>query len=82
MSASHLGRKERSWRAVLHLDQSWLSREIALVGGFLALAAGVLYFPGLPPWLGWVGVVLGFVTLVAIDQVYKGISRTLGRVQR
>ena len=71
LSASHLGRKERSWRAVLNFDRSWLSREIALVGGFLTLAAGVLFFPGLPPWLGWVGVVLGLVTLAAIDQVYK-----------
>ena len=71
LSASHLGRKERAWRAVLNFDRSWLSREIVLVGGFLALAAGVLFFPGLPPWLGWVGVVLGLVTLAAIDQVYK-----------
>jgi DMSO reductase iron-sulfur subunit len=64
LSASHLGRKERSWRAVLHFDASWLSREIVLVGGFLALAAGVLYFQGLPSWVSWIAVGWGFVTLV------------------
>ncbi len=71
LSASHLGRKERSWRAILHFDQSWLSREIALVGGFLVLAVGVLYFPTLPAAISWMGVCLGFVTLAVIDQVTK-----------
>ncbi len=71
MSASHLGRKDRSWRAALHLDESWLSREIVLVGGFLGVSSGMLVFGGLPSWLGWVAVALGFITLAAIDQVYK-----------
>jgi len=71
LSASHLGRKERSWRAALHLDESWLSREIVLVGGFLGLAAGVLYRGSLPIWAGWIAVGLGFVTLAVIDQVYR-----------
>jgi len=71
LSASHLGRKERSWRAALHLDESWLSREIVLVGGFLGLAAGVLYLGSLPTWAGWIAVGLGFVTLAVIDQVYR-----------
>jgi len=71
LSASHLGRKERSWRAVLHLDESWLSREIVLVGGFMALAAGALYFPGLPSGAGWVVVGLSFGSLAVIDRVYK-----------
>jgi Fe-S-cluster-containing dehydrogenase component len=71
LSASHLGRKERSWRAVLHLDASWLSREIVLVGGFMVLAAGALYFPALPPVVGWVVVGLGFGALGVIDRVYK-----------
>jgi len=71
LSASHLGRMERSWRAALHLDESWLSREIVLIGGFLGLAAGVLYLGNLPTWAGWIAVGLGFVTLAAIDQVYR-----------
>jgi len=71
LSASHLGRKERSWRAALHLDESWLSREIVLIASFLGLAAGVLYFGGLPWWTGWIAVALGFMTLAAIDQVYR-----------
>ncbi|MEN8007344.1 MAG: 4Fe-4S dicluster domain-containing protein [Candidatus Krumholzibacteriota bacterium] len=71
LSASHLGHVERSWRAALHLDESWLSREIVLIGGFLALAAGALYFGGWPTWAGWVAVALGFLTLAAIDRVYR-----------
>ena len=70
LSASHLGRRERSWRAALHLDGSWLSREIVLIGGFLGLATGVLYFGRLPSWAGWVAVVLGFTMLAAVDRVY------------
>ena len=71
MSASHLGRRNRSWRAALHVDESWLSREIVLVGGFLAASSGVLIIGGLPSWMSWFAVALGFATLAAIDQVYK-----------
>ena len=71
LSASHLGRRKRSWRAALNPGKSWLSREIVLVGGFLGLAAGVLYFDGLPAWVGWVAVVLGFGMLAAVDRVYR-----------
>jgi len=79
MSASHLGRRDRSWRATLHVDESWLSREIVLVGGFLAASSGVFIFGGLPFWISWVAVALGFAALVAIDQVYKvALSRGAG----
>jgi len=71
LSASHLGRKERSWRAALHLDESWLSREIVLIEGFLGLATGVLYSGSIPPWFGWIAVGLGFMTLAAMDQIYR-----------
>ena len=71
LSASHLGRQRNSWRAALHLDESWLSREIVLIGGFLGLAAGVFFFGGLPSWIGWIAVALGFMTLAVIDQVYR-----------
>jgi anaerobic dimethyl sulfoxide reductase subunit B (iron-sulfur subunit) len=43
LSASHLGRKTRAWRAALHADRSWLSREIALFVAFLALASSTLF---------------------------------------
>ncbi len=70
LSASHLGRKERSWRAALHLHTSWLSREIVLIGAFLGLGSLVLLAGTLPVWTGWAAVVLGFGALAAIDRVY------------
>jgi len=71
LSASHLGRKEKWWRAALHLDQSWLSREIVLVGGFLGLATGALLLGPSPAWTGWVAVALGLGTLVTVDRIYQ-----------
>jgi DMSO reductase iron-sulfur subunit len=70
LSASHLGRKERSWRAALHLDRSWLSREIVLVGAFLGLGSADLFLPDAPGWLGWLVIVTGYMALAGIDRVY------------
>lgn len=39
LSASHLGRRARAWRAALHADSSWLSREIVLFTAFLCTAS-------------------------------------------
>lgn len=54
LSASHLGRKTRVWRAGLHADRSWLSREILLFCSFLLLASLALQSPaghdGAGPW--------------------------------
>jgi len=74
LSASHLGRRDRVGGAIANLKSSWLSREIFLVGGFLALAIGTLWWPpSLTDSLVPVQVFtlfLGFAMLFTVDTVY------------
>jgi len=70
LSAFHLGRKERAWRAAANWRTSWLSREIVLFPLFLALAGAHLLWPD-RPHLGWIAAVAGFAALIAIDRVYQ-----------
>lgn len=67
LSALHLGRPERAWRAVRNLRGSWLSREVALAGLFLGLCA--LALPGWIP--AWAAAAAGFAALFAADRVYQ-----------
>jgi len=67
-STLHLGRKLRAWRAVLNLRGSWLSREIAGFGAFVAL--GTLYQWSERPWLGLAAGLAGLLALFSIDRVY------------
>jgi Fe-S-cluster-containing dehydrogenase component/DMSO reductase anchor subunit len=74
LSASHLGRAGRGLRAAFNLKSSWLSREIFLVGGFLVLATGVLWWPptltdSLVP-VQVATLFLGFAMLLTVDTVY------------
>ena len=83
LSASHLGRRARAWRAALHLDKSWLSREIILSGGFIGAATlGLMQFSIttgslagplelLPNWWPRVGLYSGLLCLLAVDMVYR-----------
>jgi Fe-S-cluster-containing dehydrogenase component len=71
LSAWHLGRPERGWRALRNLRRSWLSREVALVMAFLALAGlGLIGFPQ-DRALAWAAVAVGFAALFAVDRVYQ-----------
>ncbi|RKZ16046.1 hypothetical protein DRQ50_06755, partial [bacterium] len=76
LSASHLGQGTRAWRAPLHVGESWLSREVVLFGGFLALATLVLAEPlwptatDLPAWVGKACVGWGMLMLWSIDRIY------------
>ncbi len=66
----HLGRKARAWRAILNVRHSWLSREIAALSAFVALASfWLLVAPG-NPTLGWVSALAGFAGLFCADSVY------------
>ena len=76
LSAFHLGHPERAWRALGNLRRSWLSREVALVMGFLVLG-GLGRMPG--PWargLEWASVAAGAAALFAVDRVYQVAART------
>ena len=70
VAALHLGRKERAWRAVLNVRRSWLSREVALVSLFIALAASwLIVAPGIGA-LAWGAALVGFAGLFCADSVY------------
>lgn len=68
LSTMHLGRKERAWRAILNVRNSWLSREIAffsLFAGMLILDFYMLDIPDVLIELAGVGL------LVSIDMLYR-----------
>ncbi|MDP2471041.1 MAG: DmsC/YnfH family molybdoenzyme membrane anchor subunit [Candidatus Palauibacterales bacterium] len=75
-SLAHLGRPERAWRACLNLRRSWLSREVVGFGAFAAagtigLAGGGASSSG----IGTLAALLGLLTLVSADQVYRPVYR-------
>ena len=75
LSSIHLGKKMRAWRSILNIYQSWLSREIFFFGLFLFL--GTVYF--LNPAsksVGYTSAIVGFLTLLSIDKVYKVAFKT------
>lgn len=76
LSALHLGRPERAWRAILHLRTSWLSREVALTGAFLGLAAAYLVLFPSARALGWAAGIAGFLALLAVDKLYRVALKT------
>lgn len=77
LSASHLGRGERAWRAPLHARASWLSREVILFSTFLGMGTLVLTGSAPSPWWGRAVVGLGAVTLFVVDRVYS-VARIRG----
>ena len=72
LSFAHLGKKLRAWRAVLNIRKSWLSREILAYSLFVPISALWLIFPNQNE-LGLFATILGLVTLVSIDNVYRQI---------
>jgi Fe-S-cluster-containing dehydrogenase component/DMSO reductase anchor subunit len=80
LSALHLGRPARAWRAAFGLRTSWVSREIAAFSVFLGL--GTLYLAGVAPAraAGWIAIALGFAALVAMDMVYRARGQEVAAV--
>jgi DMSO reductase iron-sulfur subunit len=75
-SLSHLGRPERAWRAGLNLRRSWLSREVAGFGTFVAGGTAVLAGGGSgTTGVGALVALVGLFTLVSADQVYRPVYR-------
>ncbi len=71
LSAAHLGRRERAWRAIIHIGSSRLSREIVLAGAFMMTAAIWVWRASASSLTGTVVGVLGFVLLWTVDAVYR-----------
>jgi DMSO reductase iron-sulfur subunit len=70
LSAAHLGRKERAWRAILGIRTSWLSREVAAFTAFVVTGAVAVAWPSAPNALGLGAVAVGALALFAVDRVY------------
>jgi len=71
LSAAHLGRTARAWRAAANWRSSFLSLEVLGFSAFLALAVASLAWPAAPPALATAAAVASFATLVAIDRLYQ-----------
>ena len=71
VSALHLGRVTRIWRAMLNLRRSWVSREVVLFSTFFAAACGSAVRPEVTGSARWVIAAVGFASLYAMDMVYR-----------
>jgi len=71
VSALHLGRPARAWRAVLNFRTSWVSREVVFFTLFMGAlgVCGIATNPSAMMALATVG--LGFATLLSMDMVYR-----------
>ena len=71
VSALHLGRVTRIWRAMLNVRSSWVSREVVLFSAFFAAACASTLRPELMVHAKWVIAAVGFASLFAMDMVYR-----------
>jgi DMSO reductase iron-sulfur subunit len=71
VSTFHLGKIFRSYRAILNIKNSWLSREILFFTLFLSLAFVCEYFFNSNLFLKWLIIFLGLASLISIDRVYQ-----------
>lgn len=76
LSAGHLGRPGRAWRALLNLRTSWLSREVAMATAFLGLGTLAALAPR-AAGLGFAAALAGFAALFAVDRIYQ-VARPQG----
>ena len=67
-SIGHLGRPAHAWKALRNLRRSWLSREVALFGGFSA--AAVAYAAAGNLVLGLIATALGVAGVFASARLY------------
>jgi Fe-S-cluster-containing dehydrogenase component/DMSO reductase anchor subunit len=70
LSTMHLGKKSRAYRAILNIQNSWLSREIGFWGVFVTISMFYL-FVHQQIHVGLLGIIFGFLSLYAIDKVYS-----------
>jgi len=75
LSAAHLGKKFRAYRALLNWRYSWLSKEIFFYCSFLAVSTlHLLLFPESKGAV-WLAVITGYAALFSIDKVYQVIPQ-------
>jgi DMSO reductase iron-sulfur subunit len=74
LGATHLGQKERAYRAILNLRRSWLSREILVLSTFFAAGTAALWSVPGARGIGIAAALIGFLGLHCIDRVY-GVLR-------
>ena len=72
LSFLHLGKKSRSWRALLNLKNSWISREIAGLTLFYGVVFVDFYFYNIP---NIIGIAIGLIFLYSIDMLYRLATR-------
>ncbi len=73
LSTLHLGKPLRAWRAILGFRTSWLSREVAAFGAFLALGTAHRVWPDRLP--AALPLAAGLVLLFCIDRLYQVVER-------
>jgi Fe-S-cluster-containing dehydrogenase component/DMSO reductase anchor subunit len=71
VSALHLGRISRIWRALLNVRRSWVSREVVLFSAFFLAACASLWGQEAPVWARWAIVAVGFGAMYSMDMVYR-----------
>ena len=71
VSALHLGRITRIWRAILNVRRSWVSREVLLFSTFFVAACVVAFRPEVLVSVKWAIATVGFGGLFAMDMVYR-----------
>jgi anaerobic dimethyl sulfoxide reductase subunit B len=72
ISFLHLGRKRNAWRAILHINKSWLSREVlmaSLFGLAWVTAVGVQWYWKASPGV-WPMALLGLGLVYSMSRVY------------
>lgn len=76
LSFMHLGKKKKAWRALLNIRNSWISREILLLGifGLLVLTDWFIF-----PLPDLIFLIFGFALLFSIDMVYSMINKNWPR---
>ncbi|MGD2154003.1 MAG: dimethyl sulfoxide reductase anchor subunit [Gemmatimonadales bacterium] len=70
LGSFHLGKVSRAYRAILNVRRSWLSREVATVSAFIALAVAYLWLAPGNRALGIVATLVGLLGLFCADRVY------------
>ena len=65
-----MGKKQMSYRSVLNVKKSWLSREILFFGLFILCCVLSLVFPDSDKILIIFASITGFATLYSMDKIY------------